>query len=339
MYRLKTILGATLLGIGGTAMAQRDTLDIYWIDVEGGAATLIVTPSGQSALMDAGWRRDDNRDGKRVRAAMADAGVESLDYLIASHFHGDHAGGIPQLLEQVQVGEIIDHGDSVEQDSPRHGPIWDAYVSAAGGQRRRVVPGDTLPLAGVDDFRFVAADHEIIEARSGAVAANPRCEGASAFEEDLGENGRSLAYVLSLGRFEFADVGDLTPDVQHELVCPHDRIGEIDLLQAPHHGNDIAPHFVATLNPIVAVSNTGASKGGGPEGYEAMHAAPDLAAYWQLHRASASDGAHNTAERMTANPTEDDDQGYWIKAEVAGDGSSFTLVNGRNGHRETYLSR
>jgi beta-lactamase superfamily II metal-dependent hydrolase len=328
-----------MLTLSGAALAQRDTTDIYWIDVEGGAATLIVTPAGQGILMDAGWQRDDDRDTRRIMAAMADAGIEDLDYFLASHFHADHIGGFASLSQQVSIAEVIDHGDSVEADSSRHGSIWDAYLGGVDGIRRRAVaPGDTLPLDGVD-FRFIAANHEVIAASGTERTANAWCEGAPAGEPDDSENSRSIAYLLSVGPFDFVDVGDLTENVQHELVCPYDRVGEVDLLQVPHHGNDIAAHFVATLNPLVAVSNTGAGKGGSAEGYDAMHSAPDLRAYWQIHKALASGDDHNASEPMIANLTEEDDRGYWIKAEIAADGARFELINARNGHRATYLSR
>ena len=92
------------------------TLDIYWIDVEGGAATLIVTPQRQSILMDAGWGRPDDRDALRIEAAMRDADIDRIDYFIASHFHTDHTGGLPALARRVEVEHFFDHGDSVDQD-------------------------------------------------------------------------------------------------------------------------------------------------------------------------------------------------------------------------------
>jgi beta-lactamase superfamily II metal-dependent hydrolase len=74
-----------------------EPLQIYWIDVDGGSSTLIVTPGGDSILMDAGWNREDARDAQRIQSAMADAGVSEINYFIASHFHGDHVGGTPAL--------------------------------------------------------------------------------------------------------------------------------------------------------------------------------------------------------------------------------------------------
>ena len=139
---------ALALAAGAAALPARGSLDIYWIDVEGGAATLIVTPAGQSILMDAGWNRADARDAGRIQAALRDAGVARLDFFIASHFHGDHVGGLPALAARVPIGQFIDHGDSVDQSSERGSAAWRAYLDAAGGRRRTVRPGDKLPLRG-----------------------------------------------------------------------------------------------------------------------------------------------------------------------------------------------
>ena len=338
MRRL-TIVSALLLGLLGLdGHTQQTTLDIYWIDVEGGAATLIVTPARQSVLMDAGWDRADERDANRIEAAMKDAGITEIDYFITSHFHGDHVGGVPALSARVPVGEYIDHGDSVEQDRERSRVAWDAYLSVAAGQRRTIVPGDELPLRGVD-FTFVTANREILGHVLGRRAQNPHCEDASAGDDLSGENSRSVGYLLKLGDFEFLNLGDLTVNVQHELACPQNLLGVVDLLQVPHHGNGVAAHLMWALAPTVAVSNNGPHKGGSAEGYEAVSSIPGISGIWQLHRALDTDDEHNTSAVMTANLTEENDSAYWIKAAVSADGVSYTVENARNAYRETYTSR
>ena len=338
MSRL-TFASALLLAlVGCDGDAQQATLDIYWIDVEGGAATLIVTPAGESVLMDAGWDRDDERDAKRIEAAMTDAGITEIDYFIASHFHGDHVGGVPAIAARSPIGQYIDHGDSVEQDSERRLTAWDTYLSAAEGKRRSIVPGDELPLAGLE-FIFVTANREILSQPFGSEAQNPNCERASAGEDLAGENSRSVGYMLSLGDFQFLNLGDLTVNVQHELACPQNVLGVVDLFQVPHHGNGVAAQLTRALAPTVAVSNNGAHKGGSAEGYEAVSGIPGISAIWQVHRALDTDDAHNTTARMTANLTEENDLGFWIKATVSADGASYTIANARNDFSETYTTR
>jgi competence protein ComEC len=306
--------------------------------VEGGAATLIVTPSGQSVLMDAGWDAEAERDAKRIVAAMDDAGIASLDYFIASHFHGDHTSGLPALARRVPIGQFIDHGDSVEQDSPRSVPPWEAYRTTALNKRRTVVPGDELPLTGVD-FRFVTSNRVVLEHALVDSGVNAYCARASAGERMSGENASSVGYLLGLGYFQFLNVGDLTVNYQHALACPRNLIGVIDLLQVPHHGNGIAPQLTWALAPTAAVLNNGPHKGGSPEGFEAISTIPGIQAVWQIHRALDTDDDHNASARMTANLTEEGDAGHWIKATVRADGSSYTIVNGRNAYSETYATK
>ena len=321
-----------------SAYAQQATLDIYWIDVEGGAATLIVTPERQAVLMDAGWDREDARDAERIQAAMQDAGIDEIDYFIASHFHGDHVGGVPALAVRVPIGAYIDHGDSVELNRARSIPAWEAYLSAANGKRRSVTPGDALELRGLE-LNFVVSNREILQQTAQATAPNTHCAGSSTGEDLAGENSRSVGYMLTLADFQFLNLGDLTINVQHPLACPENLLGVVDLLQVPHHGNGVAPQLTRALAPTVAVLNNGAHKGGSAEGYEAISSIARIQGIWQLHRALDTDDDHNTNARMTANMSEEDDAGYWIKAVVQADGSSYEVINGRNGYSETYATK
>ena len=336
MWTLTSVLLLSLMSVDGRA--QQPTLDIYWIDVEGGAATLIVTPARQSVIMDAGWDRQDERDAERIEAAMNDAGITSIDYFIASHFHGDHVGGVPALAARVPIGQYVDHGDSVEQARERSRVAWDAYLGAAEGKWRTIVPGDELPLTGLE-FTFVASNREIPSRALGRETRNPNCEGASAGDDLSGENSRSVGYLLTLGDFEFLNLGDLTVNVQHELACPQNLLGIVDLFQVPHHGNGVAAQLTRALAPTVAVSNNGPHKGGSAEGYEAVSSIPGIKGTWQLHRALDTDDQHNTKAQMTANLTEENDSGYWIKATVSADGRSYTIENARNEYSETYTTK
>jgi L-ascorbate metabolism protein UlaG (beta-lactamase superfamily) len=190
--------------------AAADTLDIYWIDVEGGAATLIVTPGGDTILMDAGWPGFESRDAKRIeRVLTQEAGAKQIDYFITSHFHRDHVGGLDQLIERVPVKKFVDHGDSVEQDSERGRKLWASYLKLADGKRQVIKPGDTLPLTGAE-LIFVAAHSKALSKPLEGGGPNPHCQGAQNKEPDKGENGKSTGFVVRMGRFDFLDLGDLT---------------------------------------------------------------------------------------------------------------------------------
>ena len=174
--------------------------------------------------MDAGWGRNDERDAKRIEAAMDDANIERIDYFITSHYHRDHVDGLPALARRVPIGQFLDHGDSVEQDRPTGQASWDAYRSVVDGKRRTVAPGDKLSLAGVE-FSFVTAGRAVPNRPLEPTGANPYCQDASPGDDLQGENASSVGYMLSLGAFQFLNLGDLTPNIQHQVACPENKIG------------------------------------------------------------------------------------------------------------------
>ena len=179
--------------------------------------------------MDAGWNREDARDAARIQAALRDAGVDRLDFFIASHFHGDHVGGLAALAERVPIGQFIDHGDSVDHATERGRAVWRAYVDTAGDRRRTFRPGDKLPLRGIE-FSFVAAHGETLAEPLMPIGPNPHCGGSSAAPDECGENPRSVGYLLSLGAFQLLDFGDrhLLPDpALVRALSPHIKRSEI----------------------------------------------------------------------------------------------------------------
>jgi len=340
----KTFLHLFLALLVSTATSGQnlytDTLDIYWIDVEGGAATLIVTPNHESILMDAGWRRPDNRDAHRILAAMSDANINRIDYFITSHFHRDHVDGLPALAAEVPIGQFIDHGDSVEQHRDTGRASWDTYIELASDNRRIVAPGDKLRLSGVE-FSFVAARGQIQDYALEPLGLNPYCQDSSMGENLQGENASSVGYLLSLGAFQFLNLGDLTPNIQHLLACPENKLGTIDLYQVPHHGNSsgLSEALTLALQPSVAVINNGPHKGAGEDSFELISRIENLEDVWQLHRALDTDDSHNANEHLIANHSDEDAcNGHWIRAMVHPDGRSYVLMNSRNGSSRTYVS-
>tara|TARA_B100001123_G_scaffold407535_1_gene499873 strand:- start:130 stop:1170 length:1041 start_codon:yes stop_codon:yes gene_type:complete len=335
------LLLTTLLASPFTVSAQEEsTLDIYWIDVEGGAATLVVSPERESVLMDTGWPRPDARDTERIQAAMNDAGITEIDYLLISHFHRDHVGGFASLAERVPIGAIIDHGDSVEQGNEQGLALWNEYIALSGDKRRSVRPGDKLPLPRLE-FSFIASHRQLVtplEARP----PNLLCDGVSPPDADQGENGHSLGYLISFGAFQFLNLGDLTPDREYALACPENRLGVVDLWQVPHHGGygAIRPELAGVLTPTVAVVNNGPRKGATPDSLAVAQNTASIGDVWQSHRALTEDAANNTDESLIANLTEEDEcEGHWIKATVQSDGRTWTMTNGRTGYSRNYESR
>jgi len=330
-----------LVGAAGLLTAQTRGLDIYWIDVEGGAATLIVSPTGQSLLVDAGNPGADDRDPKRVLAVAQMAGLKKIDMLLTTHFHGDHVGGTPALAKMIPIEHYYDHGDSIET-TPNAVKLFDAYQSVAEGKRTTVKPGDRIPLAGVN-VEVLSANGVVLDKPLKGGGPNPFCADAKQHDPDKTENQRSAGFLLTYGKFKFFDVGDLTWDKEMELACPINKVGTVTLLQATHHGfvNDFsgAPALYWALKPQVVVVNDGPRKGLQVSAWDTISKIEGLQGVWQSHLALATDKAHNTDEKRIANMEATDEcKGNWIKASIAKDGK-FTVTNGRNGYSENYVTK
>ena len=223
----------------GSAQAAK-TLDIYFIDVEGGQATLIVTPAGESFLVDTGWDGANGRDAKRIMASIHDAGLQQIDYLLITHFHSDHDGGAPELSKLVPIKTFIDYGSPTENGNK----VMHPYQAYAGVRRKgaHLEPkvGEKLPLKGLDVQVVSGKGKTLGEPVSGAGQDNPACGTFKKKVNDFTENGRSLGFRLVFGKFRFLDLGDLVWNELGQLVCPKNMLGESDVYLLAHHGNAFA---------------------------------------------------------------------------------------------------
>ncbi len=320
-----------------SASAKPKPLQIYFIDVEGGQSTLIVSPSGQSLLIDTGWPGFDGRDANRIIAAAKAAGVKKLDYVLITHFHRDHVGGVVQLADKMPIDTLVDHGPNRE-DSDVTREDYAAYEKLLGKRHHLVLkPGDGLPIKGLT-VRALAADGEHIESPlPGAGTANQFCGSDPQPPADASENPRSLGVLITYGKFRFLDLGDLTADKELGLMCPNNLIGTVDLFLVSHHGtaSSDSKALVHAIHPRVAVINNGAHKGGSASVWQTVHDSPGIEDVWQLHYAVGAGADHNVAEKFIANPDEKNDAGNYIETLAQSDGS-FAIVNSRNHEKKNY---
>ena len=351
----KRLLVAIVVAIGLASpilwAQQKKSLEIYFIDVEGGQSTLFVSPSGQSLLVDTGW--PGARDAGRITSVAKMAGVSRIDYLVLTHYHGDHAGGVVELASHIPIIHFADHGPSAEEtlNVPQN---YAAYLTVRGkGQHILVKPGDKLPIQGIDVQVISAAAETITKPLPGAGAPNPLCADFVPKDEVAeplvgGENKQSVGMVISLGKFRLADFGDLTWNKEHDLACPNNLIGAIDVYIVSHHGQDISslPMLVHAMHPRVAVMDNGAKKGGAVATFETLKKSPGLEDLWQLHYAVDA-GDHNMPEQFIANQgvggtsaTGVPDEGAvnYIQLTARPDGS-FTVKNSRNGYHKDYAPK
>jgi competence protein ComEC len=340
---LTVVLGLCLSVLSGitpfAAAASPKSLQIYFVDVEGGQATLVVSPSGQSLLIDTGWPGYEGRDADRILAAVHQAGIKQLDYVLITHYHRDHVGGVPQLVDGIKVGTFVDHGPNME-DSEVTRTDYAAYEKAIAGHAHVVVkPGWGLPIKGLEVRVLAAAGDHLTSPLAGAGKANPYCASEPAAAADSTENARSVGVLITYGQFRFLDLGDLTKKKEIEIACPNNMIGMVDLFLVTHHGADLSnsKSMVWGLHPRVAVIDNGPRKGSSPAAWQIVRESPGLEDLWQLHYAAESDKDHNVADERIANVKENC-EGKYLKVEAETDGT-FTVTNSRTGVQKTYSKK
>jgi beta-lactamase superfamily II metal-dependent hydrolase len=325
-------------------------MTIYCIDVEGGQATLFVTPDGESLLIDTGWDGFNGRDADRIVAAAKDARLKKIDYVLITHYHSDHVGGVRQLAAKFPIGTFIDHGELRETDDENVKAGWNAYqrllavqILGSGGweKQKRIItkPGDVLPIRGAK-FTIVTSDGKLLEKPlPGAGEPNPFCQDGKLPPEDHSENQFSQGLVMEFGKFRLLDLGDIPFVEEVALTCPVNKIGKIDLFIATHHGLFFSnsPALVHGVAPRVALMENGAKKGGSPAAWDTIHSSPGLEALYQLHWSEEGGASHNSPAEFLAN-LDGPDAGNYLKI-AAYPGGDFYVWNSRTGKKDSYQKR
>jgi competence protein ComEC len=333
---MKSIILAIMFALFASPARAAKGLVVYFIDVEGGQSTLFVSPSGQSMLVDTGWPDHDGRDADRIVAAAKLAGVKQIDFLVITHYHMDHVGGVPQLAARMPIRNFVDHGPSVETGKNAE-ELYNAYLEVRKkGKHILARPGEKIPIRGLDVTILTAAGKHITKALPGAGKPNPLCSDSTLKETDPTENAQSIGMLIRYGDFRMIDMGDLTWNKEHDLMCPDNPVGTVAVYLSSHHGMDLSgsPVFVHALDPRVAIMNNGATKGGSPAAWQVIHSTTRLEDFWQLHYAEAGGDANNTSEQEIANHGQE--EGNWIKIDAKSSGE-FTVTNSRNGYSKAYL--
>ena len=334
------VAAATALLLAAVNVSAAKTLDIYFIDVEGGQSTLVVTPAGQSLLIDTGYPEPAARDPDRIMAAVRDAHLARIDYLLITHLHEDHDGGAAELARRIPIGTFVDYGAPVETGKD----VVEAFAAyervRARGRHIMPSPGDRLPLDGVVVDVVSAGGATLTKPLDGAGQPNPACAGYEPRPRDItAENPRSIGVRVAFGAFRFLDLGDLGWNKLGELVCPNNLIGDVEVYLVAHHANGDAnvPALLSALRPRVAIANNGPYKGATTAALATLRQMVGEG-LWQLHR-SFSDGVDNAPDAFIANlAVGDNDTAAWIKLSAHKDGS-FSMINSRTGGIHSYDAR
>ena len=326
--------GAAAQGTSTPSSASTRDLQIFFIDVEGGQATLIVTPSGQSLLIDAGYGGRDARDAERILAATREARINHIDYLLVTHFHNDHVGGVAELADRLPILRFVDYGAPLGTD--RMATNGFRVYEPVRGENLHLQPGPgtRLALEGVEADIVSAGGVLLSKPLPGGGQANAACATLEDQIEDGTENFRSIGMRLQFGAFRFVDLGDLSGNTLGKMVCPINLLGEASVYLVAHHGNydSNVPAVLTALRPQAAILNNGPTKGGAPDSFKTLRAQPDMD-LWQLHE-SRNIGADNAPDAFIAN-VDDGTTAYWIKLTAKHDGS-FEVLNSRTGFVKKY---
>ena len=360
-------LAAASIGIAlmaGVAQPKNiRSLELYVADTEGGKAALFVSPSRETLLIDSG--NPGGRDTDRIVAMLNDAGVTKIDYLVSTHYHIDHVGGMQELAKRIPIAHYLDHGPSVEPREQTPG-FSAAYAELQAKAKHTVIkPGDRIPIAGIDVVVLTAAGQGLKKPLAGAGQPNPACAQSQKKEEPASpdENSQSVGLLITYGQFRAIDLGDLLWNKEVELMCPNNPVGSVDVYMVTHHGLDRSGSgaLVHGVRPRVAVMQNGPRKGGSVPAYEIMRSSPRLEDIWQLHWSYTGRIEHNAAGVFIANidepatvasvlTTPDGQRGggaganaahapaYYLKISAQNDGS-FTVTNTRNGFSKTYQGK
>jgi hypothetical protein len=285
----------------------------------------------------------------RIAAAAASLGVTKIDYLLMTHYHADHLGGIDALLAKLPVGTFIDHGPNREEPPPNATPrqlafatatLYPKWVAAYQGHGHITAEVGQKINIGSLHLEFVTSDgHVLDKPLPGAGQQDRFCAGAPKMDRNGGEeNVRSVGTLLTFGKTRILYLGDLTWNKEMELLCPANKVGKVDVYFVTGHGMNLSSSPpTADLDPLVAIMQNGPTKGGDEAVIKTVNTYSDLKGFWRLHYSVRYPDLNGDPDYI-ANLDGVPDQGNPIDIDIARSGD-ITVTNSRNDFSKTYKAR
>lgn len=230
-------------------------LQIHHINVGQGDATLIISPAGKKLLIDAG---NTGKGSNVVVPYLNSLGITYLDFIVCSHYHADHLGGLDEVINTFtasKIGVIYDRGSNAPLPTTA---AFNEYVAAANatGKRYKIQLGQIIDLGGGVTMKCVATD--------GYVINYGRVPNATSSENNL-----SIGWLLNYNSFQYFTGGDLGGESTYYAdnetpLAP--QVGDVDAFKINHHGSQYSTNqtFVNTLKPETGFITVGTNTYGHP---------------------------------------------------------------------------
>jgi beta-lactamase superfamily II metal-dependent hydrolase len=345
--RMRSLLLA-LVALIPPALAGDGSAHVYWIDSEGGGSTLIVTPAGESVLIDSG--NAGGRDPGRIHKVAEAAGLRQIDHYITTHFHSDHMGGIPELSTRIPIVHVWDNGLPDTDPDGNKSSAWPltskAYRTMEVRERQVVKPGTEIPLKTLTGpavrLQCVIARQEVWPSPTwGKRTIKLPGSVPPSKPVDTSDNANSSAWIFSFGGFRLYDGGDLTWNTEAKLIVPEVLVPEVDVYQVTHHGLDVSNHpwLIASLRPTVSVMNNGSTKGTAGEVIQTLRAQPRLYAQYQVHKNVRPDSATNNCPDDHIANLDPNCDGNYIHCRITPDAVKYYIEIPAKHHSATFITR